>query len=230
MRRKALILATVGSAAFAAPAQAQSLTITPPLPCYLPGDQITASGVGFTPGGPVDVSIDGTSLGQIGADASGAFSAPITLGGMKGVKGHALTATDQTNTAIMATASYLGTTNQVVVKPKNAKAGTKRRLKGYGFIFGPRVWMHVRGGGYRSDKRIAKPSGACGTFITRKLIVPASAGSGKYRVQFDAKKKYSKKTRPRVVGTMTVSVTAASAARGARVGAPAVSFWSRLPR
>jgi len=230
MRRKALILATVGSAAFAAPAQAQTLTITPPLPCYLPGDQITASGVGFTPGGPVEVQIDGTSLGQIGADPAGAFSAPIVLGGMKGVKGHALTAIDQTNPALMSTASYLGTTNQVVVKPKNAKAGTKRRLKGYGFIFGPRVWMHVRGGGYSSDKRIAKPSGACGTFQTRKLIVPASAGSGKYRVQFDAKKKYSKKTRPRVVGTMTVSVTAASAARGARVGAAAVSFWSRLPR
>jgi hypothetical protein len=69
----------------------------------------------------------------------------------------------------------------------------------------PRVYMHVRGKGYSADKRVAKPSGPCGTFATRKVIVPASAGLGRYRVQFDHRKKYSRKTRPRFVGTMTVT-------------------------
>jgi hypothetical protein len=36
------------------------------------------------------------------------------------------------------------------------------------------------------------------------VIVPASAGLGRYRVQFDHKKKSSKKTRPRFVGSMRV--------------------------
>jgi hypothetical protein len=129
----------------------------------------------------------------------------LTLGAMRGAKSHGLTATDQTNPAVVANAAFLGTTRQVVVKPADAAAGTPRRLKGYGFMSGPRVYMHVRGNGYSSDKRIAKPSGPCGTFATRTVIVPASAGLGRYRVQFDHKKKYSKKTRPRYKGTMTVS-------------------------
>jgi hypothetical protein len=215
MRRQgtALIMATVGTAAFAAPAQAQSVAIASPKPCYLPGEQFTASGAGFTAGGAVDVQLDGTSLGQIAADAAGNIATPpIVLGTMRGAKSHSLTLVDQTNTALMATTSFLGTTNQVIVKPKDARAGTKRRLKGYGFMAGPRVFMHVRGNGYRADKRIAKPSGPCGTFVTRKVIVPGSAGLGAYKVQFDAKKKYSKKTRPRVVGTMRVSLRATGAA------------------
>jgi hypothetical protein len=124
---------------------------------------------------------------------------------MRGAKSHGLTATDQTNPALVANTAFLGTTRQVVVKPQDADAGTPRRLKGYGFMSGPRVYMHVRGNGYSADKRIAKPSGPCGTFATRTVIVPASAGLGRYRVQFDRKKRYSKKTRPRTVGFMTVS-------------------------
>jgi hypothetical protein len=202
---KALTTAIAGSAALAAAAQAQSVTISPPKPCYLAGEDITATIAGFTPGGLVDIAIDGRSLGPLVADAAGGAAGTITLGGMRGAKSHGLTATDQTNPALVANAAFLGTTRQVVVKPRNAPAGRARRLKGYGFMAGPRVYMHVRGNGYSSDKRIAKPSGPCGTFVTRRVIVPASAGLGRYRVQFDAKKKYSKKTRPRFVGTMTVT-------------------------
>jgi hypothetical protein len=222
--RTALTMATVGTAAIAAPAQAQSLAINSPLPCYLAGQQFTAAGAGFTAGGPVDIQLDGTSLGIIGADAAGNLAVPpITLGTMRGAKAHALTAVDQTNPALMATTSFLGTTNQVVVKPKNARAGAQRRLKGYGFLSGPRVFMHVRGNGYRADKRVGKPGGPCGTFSSRAVIVPSSAGLGSYKVQFDAKKKYSKKTRPRVIGTMRVTLRA----RGSAITAQRLlqGFW-----
>ena len=202
---KALIIGMAGSAALAGTAQAQTLTIAPPQPCYLAGQQITATAAGFTAGGLVNFAVDGTALGPLVADPSGSVGALIRLGGMKGAKSHGLTATDQTNPALVANAAFLGTTRQVVVKPKNASAGKERRLKGYGFMSGPKVYMHVRGGGYSADKRIASPSGPCGTFATRKVIVPASAGLGRYRVQFDHKKQYSKTTRPRVVGTMRVT-------------------------
>jgi hypothetical protein len=202
---RAVTIVMAGGAALAATAQAQSLSIAPPKPCYLAGDQITTTATGFTPGGLVNFTIDGTSLGPLVADPAGTAVGALTLGTMRGVKSHGLSATDQTNPALVANVAFLGTTRQVVVKPRNAAAGTPRRLKGYGFLAGPRVYMHVRGGGYSADKRIAKPSGACGTFATRKVIVPASAGLGRYRVQFDHKKKLSKKTRPRVVGTMRVS-------------------------
>ncbi len=202
---KAVTIVVAGGAALAPTAHAQSVTIAPVKPCYLTGDQITATAAGFTPGGLVDFAIDGNSLGPLVADAAGTVPAMITLGTMRGAKSHGLTATDQTNPALVANAAFLGTTRQVVVKPNNAPAGEPRRLKGYGFLAGPRVYMHVRGQGYSADKRIARPSGPCGTFATRTVIVPASAGLGRYRVQFDAKKKYSKKTRPRVKGTMRVT-------------------------
>jgi hypothetical protein len=202
---KAVTIVIAGSAGLAGTAQAQSLTIAPVKPCYLSGEQVTTTAAGFTPGGLVDFAIDGKALGPLVADPAGTVVGSLTLGGMRGAKSHGLSATDQSNPALVANAAFLGTTRQVVVKPNDAAAGTPRRLKGYGFMNGPRVYMHVRGNGYSSDKRIAKPSGPCGTFATRKVIVPASAGLGRYRVQFDHKKKYSKKTRPRYKGTMTVS-------------------------
>jgi hypothetical protein len=202
---KAVTIVMAGSAGLAGTAQAQSLTIAPVKPCYLSGEQVTTTAAGFTPGGLVDFAIDGKALGPLVADPAGTVVGSLTLGGMRGAKSHGLSATDQSNPALVANAAFLGTTRQVVVKPQHGRAGTPRRVKGYGFFGGSRVYMHVRGHGYRADKRIAKPSGPCGTFATRKVIVPASAGLGRYRVQFDHKKKYSKKTRPRYKGTMTVS-------------------------
>ncbi len=197
-------MAVILTLALAAPASAQSISVAPVKPCYAPGDVITATGAGFTAGGPVEIQIDGESLGQVGADGAGAFGVPITLGVMRKAKAHALTAIDRTNPAIMATASFLGAAIEVSVKPQNAPAGTKLTLRGWGFMAGPKVYMHVRGKGYRSDKRIASAGGACGTFAVRKRIVPSTARDGKYKVQFDHKAKYSKKTRPRTGGTLTV--------------------------
>jgi hypothetical protein len=202
---KAVTIVLAGSAALAGTAQAQSLSIAPVKPCYLSGEKITVTAAGFTAGGLVDFALDGRALGPLVADPAGTAIGELQLGGMRGVKSHGLSATDQANPALVANASFLGTTRQVVVKPQTAPAGRERRLKGYGFLAGPRVFMHVRGNGYSSDKRIARPTGSCGTFATRKVIVPASAGLGRYRVQFDHKKRYSKKTRPRTVGFMTVS-------------------------
>jgi hypothetical protein len=65
--------------------------------------------------------------------------------------------------------------------------------------------MHVRGPrGYKEDRRIAKASGPCGTFAVRTRMTSSSVVDGKYKVQFDHKAKYSKKTRPRGGGTLTV--------------------------
>ena len=208
MRRlgMALTIAVIGAVGVASAAQGQaSIGIAPVKPCYQPRDVITATGGGFTAGGAVDIQINGTSLGQIPADGAGAFGVPITLGVMRKAKSYALTAIDQTNPAIMATTSYLGAVTEVSVSPKNAPAGTTRTIKGWGFVGGPKVYMHVRGpGGYKSDTKIAKAGGPCGTFGVRKRMTPSSVSDGKYKVQFDHKSKYSKKTRPRATGVLTL--------------------------
>jgi hypothetical protein len=207
-------MALAGAAAVATTAEAQTFAIAPVKPCYIGGDVVTGTGTAFTPGGAVDIAADGTSLGQVPAtDAAGGFITPaITLAGMRAVKSHTLTATDVTNPALTATVTFLGTTNTVSVKPARGKAGTPRRLKGYGFTAGPKVYMHVRGRGYKSDAKIAKAKGPCGTFVVRKTIVPAGAGDGKYKVQFDSKRRYSKNTRPRFLGVLTIFHTASSSA------------------
>jgi hypothetical protein len=195
----------VGTAASAGAAHAAAIGISPAKACYLSGEKITLSGSGYTPNYPVQVAIDGTSLGQVGADPAGNIAAEITLGRMRGAKSHSLTAVDTTNAANAATASFLATTFQVTVKPRNTRAGRRLTLRGYGFMGMANVFMHVRGpGGYKTDKRIARPQGPCGTFGVRRRIVRPGARTGNYRVQFDAAKRFSKKTRPRVRGTMRV--------------------------
>jgi hypothetical protein len=188
-----------GAAAVAVALPAPSVTIAPVKPCYLQGDMIAVTGAGFTPGGAVDMSIDSHSLGQFGVSPAGMVGVNVTLGTMRRVKSHAVTVTDQTDKSLKATTSFLGTTNIVTFKPKKAAAGTRVQINGYGFMTTPKVYMHVRGPGYKSDARIAKPKGPCKSFAVVRRLVPFGAKPGLYRLQFDGRAKYSKKTRPRVL-------------------------------
>jgi hypothetical protein len=224
----ALTVAMAGGAAVAATGEAATLTITAPNACYVAGDQLSATGAGYTANGYVNVSLDGALLGQLQVDAAGNVVVPIRLGGMKGVKPHTLTVADISNAALTASAGFMGTTRRVTVKPKNARPGKKRRLHGYGFLAGPRVYMHVRGPGYKADRKIAKAAAPCGTFATRLRIVPANARSGRYKVQFDHKKRFAKKTKPRVRGTLTVGRTASGAARASAFGGAAQIAWATV--
>jgi hypothetical protein len=192
-------------AAVAATAQAATLTIAPVKPCYVPGDVVTATGTGFTPSAPLTFAIDGSSLGQLPADTAGSVVTPVTFGAMPGgIKTHALSVTDATNPALTASVSYVGTNTTASVNPGRASAGTPRRIKGRGFTGSKKVYMHVRRGRYKTNTRIARAKGPCGTFSTRRTIVPLGARDGVYKVQFDGKKHYSNRTRPRVSGTLTV--------------------------
>ena len=207
MRRFAMTLtmAMAGTAAVATTAEAATFTIAPAQPCYISGGIVTGTGGAFTPASQVDVFGDGNRLGAVTADAAGGFvTPPITLGRMSGVKTHTLTATDPANPALTATASFLGTTNTVTFKPKRATPGTRIRIKGWGFIGGSRVYMHVRGRGYKSDRRIASTNGPCGLFTARTPIVPAGSSPGTYNLQFDSKRRYSKNTEPAVLARLRV--------------------------
>ena len=233
MRRFATAFTVVmaGTAAAAGTAQAQLVGISPAKACYLSGDTIGFSASGYTAGGPVDVTLDGTSLGQLAADVAGNVAGEIVLGTMRGVRSHALAATDATNPALVASASFLGTLRRVTVRPAQAKAGRRLRISGAGFVSsqdgsltGRRVFMHVRGPrGYKSDGRVGRLKAPCGSF---KVIVPSGADSGRYRVQFDAARRFSRKTQPRFRGVMTVSTTAVGASAALFGGAALAQRWT----
>ena len=234
MRRfgTAAVAILAGMAAMAGTAHAQAaLSITPAKACYLAGDIVSLSGSGFTPNGTVNVAIDGRPLqgGQALADAAGNIAGDVRLGTMRGARTHTMSATDAANPALVGSVSYLGTTNRVTVRPQDARAGAKRRLRGFGFLAGPRVYMHVRGpGGYRSDKRVARAKAPCGTFDVRRRIVASGAQVGSYRVQFDAVRRFSRKTRPRLVGTMNVTLRAAGARASLFGGASLAQSWTNV--
>jgi hypothetical protein len=226
----AFTVATAGMAAAAATSEAATVSIAPVKPCYITGETDTLAGAGYTPNGTVGITVDGTEVFPLVADATGNFSTSLQFGTMKAVKAHTLTATDKTNPALTAGVSFTGTVHQVIVKPANGPAGKKRKLRGYGFINGPKAYMHVRGHGVHSNVSLGKPQGVCGVFETRKRIVSSHAASGKYRVQFDAKKKYSKKTRPRLVYELRVFRTfhSAAARTSAFAGAASLAGWTKV--
>jgi hypothetical protein len=204
----AFTVATAGMAAAAATSQASTVSITPLKPCYITGESDTLSGTGYTPNGSIGIAVDGTEVFPLVADAAGNFTTSLQFGAMKAVKTHTMTATDKTNPALTGSVSFTGTIHQVIVKPANGPAGKKRKLRGYGFINGPKAYMHVRGHGVHSNVSLGRPQGVCGVFETRKRIVSSHAASGKYRVQFDANKTTTFLSRERIwrLGLVRVAV------------------------
>jgi hypothetical protein len=228
LRRSAMAvtLATAGLAATAASAQAATLVLTPSSPCHLSGDVITLSGAGFTPNGTVGLTFDGDPVSEFPTDASGILTESFTLQGLRGARSHTIVATDAADPALTASTSFVGASLQVTVKPKNSRAGKKLKLRGYGFLGTGKVYMHVRGHGLRRTVRVGAPAAPCGTWATRRAIVPATAAAGVYRVQFDQRKRFSKKTKPRVRGKMTVTRRFSSAA--AFGGARPIYRWTQV--
>ena len=99
-------------------------------------------------------------------------------------------------------------------KSTNGKPGKKTKLRGYGFIFGKKAYMHVRGHGIKTNKFLKRVTAPCGTFTVRKAFVPSNAPVGKYRVQFDHKKSYKKNRAGSIAYELTVFRTFNSTAFG----------------
>jgi hypothetical protein len=196
-RRIAGIAIAAAAVALAAPvaAQAATLAVSGSKSCYRAGDTLTLSGAGYTPNGPVDVTLDGHEIGQLTADAAGSINSPLQIGNLRGVRTRALVASDATNPALTATASFLGSALVVGVKPHNGTAGRKLRITASGFTTGKRLYAHIRRRHYRRNVFIGKLKGPCRTLKVRKAVLGGGTPKGVYKVQFDTKKRYSKKTK-----------------------------------
>jgi hypothetical protein len=199
-----MTLATVGLAVTAGTAEAATVAIDPVKACYLSGEDDGLTGTGYTAGGTVNIAVDGQVIFTQVADTAGNFSTGLHFGRMDAVKTHTLTATDATNPALTAAVNFVGTTQQVASKSSRGKPGKKTKLRGYGFIFGKKAYMHVRGHGIKTNKFLARPKAPCGTFTVRRAFVTANAPVGKYRVQFDHKKAYKKNRAGSVAYELTV--------------------------
>lgn len=209
MRRRVRMaaLGAVLALTAAVPAEAATLTVAGSKSCYRAGDALILSGSGFTPGGQASVTLDGRDLGTLPTDAAGNFSSPLTIGTLSGVSMRTLVATDAANPANVASAQFLGSALAVKVRPRNGAAGRKLRLNASGFTTGKRLYAHIVRKRLRRNVFIGKLKGPCRTLKARRKILSSSLPSGAYTVQFDTKRRYSKKTKVWVRFNVTVTPT-----------------------
>jgi hypothetical protein len=209
--RMAAAFAAAVALVAAAPAQAATLTLVGSKSCYRAGDTLTLNGAGFTPSGQAAITLEGKDLGVVPTDAAGNFGAPLSIGSLKGVSTRTLIATDAANPANVGQAEFLGSALGVAVRPRNGGAGRKLRINASGFTTGKRLYAHIVRKRYRRNVFIGKLKGPCKTLKLRKRVLPASTPTGVYTVQFDTRRRYSKKTKVWVRFTVTVSPTVGGA-------------------
>jgi|SRR5215210_4304909 len=185
--------------AVAAPtnASAAKLAVDPAKPCYRSGEAVALVGSGYSPFGSVDVTRDGSSLGHLDSDETGAFNGDLTLALGHGQGTRTYTATDRSDPALTSSAVILITAVEVRLRPLGGPPGRILKVAASGFERGGMLWAHltrVRSGRV-TNRRIGRPRGACGTVHARRRLLPAYAPDGRYRVQFDDHRAFLRRRR-----------------------------------
>lgn len=216
------LLAVPLAVALLAPAAAHGATLKPDHRCYYANepskgsrDVVTLTGHGFTPNGAVMVGADRPT-----ADGNGAFVERFPSPKIKGLGARVpYKAVDESNPAIAASTSVLFTKLDVKLVPGDFNPFRSVRVRARGFMEGKYLYAHVRRGKrYRKTVRVGRVK-TCGKVSKRKRLFSRSAGNGRYRVQFDNKRRYSARTRPasrfnvRIGGVGKSGASAAAAAR-----------------
>jgi hypothetical protein len=195
MRLKAAA-ATALCATLAAPAAAQaaSLSVAPLKACYRAGERVALTGSGYTPGGNVQINSDGRVVGTTTADAAGGFAGTLRLGVPSGERLKTYSGVDTSNTANSASLQLRVSRLKVTVEPENGQPGRLLRVGARGFTTGGTLYAHVVRGRYRRNVRIGRLKGACRKLSVSKRIFRRRTSAGTYLVQFDTRRRYSRRT------------------------------------
>jgi len=215
----AAALATAVALAAPAVANAATLTATPEKSCYigsgildpetrlLGGEPILIAGSGYTPGGQVSVSVDGRTLGTDDVDAAGNFAGRLRPTVRQGERVKTITATDTSNPANTDSVPLRASELAVNLRPKHGRPNRRFRIGARGFTTGKALYVHVVRKGYRRTRRVGRLKGRCHKLVVRKRLFPRSIPNGRYRVQFDTRRRYRRDREVKVVRSFTVSRT-----------------------
>lgn len=228
--RLAVASAVLAALVAAVPSQAGAATLTTDRGCYFAvektqrintSDTIRITGTGFTPNKVV-------ALGSLGVMANpvGAFSVALNSEAIPGrEKTFPLQAVDTTNTAIRASTVARVTKLRLKISPNRFSKTRRLRIKARGFFAGKNLYAHVRRGRhYRKNIKIGKARKPCGLVNKKHRLFNSKARLGRYRVQFDNKRHYSKSTQPAAVFRVRVVRRVRSSA--ASVSADSVQLLS----
>jgi hypothetical protein len=182
----------------AAPAAAAALD--PLKPCYVSAGRvedrregIDLHGVGFTPGAPIDVYIDGVPVISGQADVVGDVVARVPAPYQSSSeRDFTLTVAERDNPANVVTATSRVTALRVTLRPRQARPSQRVRYRGRGFTASGAVFAHyVFGGTVRKTVRLARQPGPCGAFDVRRKQIPIRQPRiGNWTVQIDQQESY----------------------------------------
>ncbi|MDP9136411.1 MAG: hypothetical protein M3N56_16475 [Actinomycetota bacterium] len=205
MKLRTAVLPALAAVALTAPAAASAATLSVDKPCYGAGERVQFSGTGYTPNGSVALSVSGQQLGLGNANPVGEFAASLGAPAIDGKqRTDTFTATDQANLSLTASVPVLLTALNVTVKPKNGNPGKLKRIVARGFTTGTTLYAHVLRGKTKRNVKVGRLKGPCKTLTTHRRLFSLDAKTGVYRVQFDARRKYSAQTSPQVGFVVTV--------------------------
>jgi hypothetical protein len=201
----ARLLAAAVGALLLLPGMARAATLTPLEPCYVittdevskevTRDPVEFGGGGFTPGGLVDLALDGKLRRTVQADPAGNLPAQVLAAPYrrKGQRPFKLTATDQANPANTIDALSNVTAFDVSILPSTADPSSRVRFRGRGFIQPGAVYGHyLNRGRVRKTVTLARvPRAPCGTFSVKRRQIPVRKPRlGQWLLQIDQERKY----------------------------------------
>lgn len=204
--RATFAILVVLAAAVAAPAAAgaQQEEKTPQLfplhACYRSAGPDARETVGivatnFTPGGKVNVTVDGTTLPEPAtANEKGeVFGSVLAPYNARGTRRFGLTLTDVQAPEKTASQESLITALDVRLRPRQARPSSRVRFLGRGFIDGTRIYGHyLRAGKVRRTVRFGRPTGPCGRLdVVRRQIPVRRPATGRWTLQVDTQRAYS---------------------------------------
>lgn len=177
--------------------------------CYLETQAVQFTAGGFAPDAPVVVSLAGRRLGATTANGNGVVGATF--------RAPKISSKQQTKTLTITDGKNAATGRVVITKAGadfSPSKGNPRTLRVRFSVFGlgpafvlfhksphQTIYLHyIRPNGkLKLTVKIGKTSGPCGGFRTsRRRIIPFHAETGFYRLYFDARRSFSRKTVPQV--------------------------------
>lgn len=188
-----VVLATLGAAASGASAQTPTPRLSASYPCYGSDESLLLSGSGFTPQGPVALSVAGQQLATVGTDPDGGFTARMEApGSLFGTTLLRFSAVDNTNRSLRAAATVRIVATDVVVTPTIGGPARVRRIRAWGFFDARAVYAHIKRRGAKRARniRLGAPSGACGRLDVERRLFSAGVRPGAYTLQFDTLRRY----------------------------------------
>lgn len=200
MKPALALIAVALALAVPAAASAATLAVSPVKSCYRSGEKLGMTGAGFTPSSTATIAVDRAVLGSAATDATGAIPAggTLTVAQRRGEKVKQVTATDDANPANVGSLSLRVSAFTVGVRPRNGKPGARLRIAARGYLGRGTLRAHIVKGRSRRTVRVGRLKGACGSGTFRKRLFSRNTAPGVYRVQFDTKRRYSRRTQEKI--------------------------------